>query len=89
MLKILKTNGYKEWKNPKEKKDEKWRLDMPLEFLTGKKILHYLLEWINLYKLYDIVYTYHDYGFIEIFWSWAVIMLVIPYKFVIISKNVF
>ena len=44
MLKILKTNGYKEWKNPKEKKDEKWRLDMPLEFLTGKKILHYLLE---------------------------------------------
>lgn len=34
MLKILKTNGYKEWKNPKEKKDEKWRLDMPLEFVT-------------------------------------------------------
>ena len=37
MLKILKANGYKEWKNPKEKKDEKWRLDMPLEFITGKK----------------------------------------------------
>ena len=36
LFKILKANGYKEWKNPKEKKDEKWRLDMPLEFITGK-----------------------------------------------------
>ena len=41
MLKILKANGYKEWRNPKEKKDEKWRLDNPLEFITGKKIQHY------------------------------------------------
>lgn len=44
MLKILKQQGYKEWKNPKEKKDEKWRLDMPLDFITGNGKLKYFLN---------------------------------------------
>ena len=33
-LKILKSNGYKEWKG--KDKDAKWRLDMALECNTGK-----------------------------------------------------
>ena len=41
MLKILKANGYKEWKNPKDNKDEKLRMDMPNEFKTGIKTPHY------------------------------------------------